>query len=195
MKRLEINIFLGCYASYNEGHLLDQSYFIEDKQDLDESIEKFRKHIDSTMSKIHGETVPEYYSEEIYIADIEVTVKDDYKVKWIETDIGECLGELRTFLDKVKSIDLDQLELLIALAKDRHCPISDINLDDLFIIEVDSPSDSDLSYAYTDLVCFFEDCTNDQLVNYFDHESFGRDLRHDFAIIETSNAYYAVSNN
>ena len=48
--------------------------------------------------------------------------------------------------------------------------------DDVIILDLDEPTDSDLGYAYVDMIGGVKELSDTALESYFDYESFGRDL-------------------
>lgn len=195
---IELKICLGCYASYNDGYLFDKWYTVTDSSELNDVLNEFEKHVIKSIKEARPEWVKEgyisdTYAEELYIADSEAY----YDGEFIKYDFNECILSAENFLDAFEGTFNNSIELLIQVAKDRGQDLEELSQldDELFCFEVDSKSNSDLSYAYCEITGFFDEFENaETLINYFDHDSYGNELSYEFSIYEVGNTYYAVGN-
>ena len=195
---IELKVFIGCHATYNDGFLFDKQFICVDVDDFDDSIEKAEKHFLDSIKAVKPEWVKDgyitdTYCEELYAADHELYVNGEF----VKLDCGECLSELRKFLEIIDGTDFSYpIALLIEVAKNRGDSLENLkDIDqDLFCFQVDSESNSDLAHGYTDMCGTFDNIEgNEFLKQYFDYESYGIDLSQEFTVYDINNTYYAVS--
>lgn len=199
MSDLRIEIFIGCHATYNDGYLFDKNYTITDTIELDDAIKNAEKHFLKCIKKARPEWekegyITDTYCEELYMADFEVYLDDVF----IKLESSECFETIRNFIDIMDTDFSYPISLLLAIMENNGGGYDDLKGydDDSFIFEVDSESDSDLSYGFLEISGGLDQFEgHDTLKQYFDHDSHGRDLAMEFTVYNIDNTYYAVSSN
>lgn len=186
---LEINVCLGCYASYNDGYLFDKWYKCEDSESIGDATKKFKDHVLACIEMERPEWVedgyvdPEYYAEELYLADYEICVDG----KLIDPKVGESIYDLQNFLESIEEIqDSERLQLFIEISKEYSYEEALERTENAFGIEIEGNKEYDVGYYFADLMCLFDDAP-EVLTRYFDYESYGRDI-----LIESQ--YYEIDN-
>ena len=161
----EIRLFMNTWANYNENGA-DDGITPTGWMSLDEAEEYAEKYAEYEPFINDTENVP-----------IEFDV-DEY------SNIPETIDTLRKYED----FDDWQREVFVAFIDNGYNvdeAFSIVDDDDYFYIKGDS--DTDLAYNYIDETGGIEELGRDTLEQYFDYDSFGRDLAFDF--IKTENGY------
>lgn len=191
---VELKVCLGCYASYNDGFLFDKWYTVTDSSELSDAVENFQAHVMESIKKAKPEWlkdgyIQDTYAEEIYISDSELYVNGEF----IPYD-SDAVSEVESLLDTLDQTFNHDLGLLFQVANNNGTDLDGLsNLDgDLFAFEVDSDSDSDIGYAYAEMTDALAQMP-DHLKNYFDYESYGRDLY--ATTYNVNGTWYAVLDN
>ena len=192
---VELKVCLGCYASYNDGYLFDQWHTVTDSTELADAVEKFQAHVMDEIKKARPEWVKdgyiqETYAEEIYISDSELYIDGEF----VKYDFSECLGAAESLLDSLDKTFNHNLSLLLQVAENNGQELDDLDrLDDnILAFEIDSDSNSDIGYAYAEMTGDV-DLMPEHLKNYFDYDSYGRDLY--ASTYEVNGTWYAVLDN
>jgi antirestriction protein len=193
--KLELKVCLGCYASYNDGYLFDQWHTVTDSIDLSDAVERFREHVMGEIKKAKPEWladgyIQETYAEEIYISDSELYIDDEF----IKYDFSESLSEADKLLDILNRSYNHNFGLLLQVAENNGQDLDDLDrLDDnILAFEIDSQSNYDIGYGYAEMSDTLIDMP-EHLKNYFDYESYGRDLY--ATTYEVAGTWYAVLDN
>lgn len=203
---LKIDICIGCHASYNDGYLLDKWYTCYDLDEINDALEKFEKYAlkqvrDNAKKENRDQSYidtyfPDHYAEELYLADFEIY----YDGEFIDLDFGESIWDLKQWLENDGQY-LDSLNnsfgLLMAI-KDHTGSDSDLSEIDnnVYFYELDGFNTNEaLGYEVAESTCMLDDVP-DSIKNYFDYESFGRDLilGGDYFTIEYQGTTYAINN-
>jgi len=194
MDKLIAKIWIGCYATYNDGFLFDKQYEVESVDELEDALKDAEKHFLECIRKEKPQwDIEDHYCEEMYIADNEI----EYNGEFLTRVKSECIGEIREILELNDESFNHDLALLFEASKVLgYDDLSELD-DRLFSVEVDSNSDSDLGHAYAEITCLFDSFENapETLINYFDYDSYGRDLYMEFTYIEVNGQGYAVNAN
>lgn len=195
---LEINVCLGCHASYNDGYLFDKWYKCYDLDDLKDVIEIFKDHVLKSIKKERPEWVKdgyitEHYTEELYLADYEIYLDGEF----LKCDFGESIWDLQQWVENVvgdlESMSSDEIELYNELLKNEDHEDALRIMKDAWAIEVGHNKHECIGYYFADLNCLFSDNNNSTLENYFDFESYGRDIYQESNTIEIGNKVYFVN--
>ncbi|WP_417353561.1 antirestriction protein ArdA [Flavobacterium alkalisoli] len=194
---VNLELWLGCEASYGDGFLFDKKYIVSDSSELDDAKEDFKKHVIESIGKarpdwVNDGYVSDSYAEELYIADYELTIDDIF----IEPDNGESLYDMGNLLETIENNSVNNpIDLLIAWAKNTGQSLDEVISDDeISYYELDENTHHELGYVIAHETGIFDNDSSQTLKDYFDYESYGRDLElgGDFTIIETDNNTYAV---
>jgi antirestriction protein len=185
MSELKIDVCLGCYASYSDGYLLDKWYKCNDIDDIDKACDEFQKYVLETMREMARKEgrdqnyidtfYPDHYAEELYLADYEVYLNDEF----IKLDIGESIFDLKNWVenmsDALLELDSDRVELFNELLKEYGHDDALEKAKEASVIEIETNKNQDVGYYFADLNNLFAD-GNKTLEMYFDYESYGRDI-------------------
>jgi hypothetical protein len=198
MKDIKLKICIGCYATYNDGYLFDKWFTVEDTIDLERVWKEAEAHHLESIKKARPDWIAEGYLHDSYCEELYIACEEAYiDGEFIKTDFSECYGEAEKFLEAVNADYSHPFELLMEVAKNRGQDLSDLTEIDknLYSIQVDSKSDSDLSHAIIEMNGGIEMLSKEELQHNFDHDSHGSDLYHDFTHFEVNGQDYAVSSN
>lgn len=150
-----INIFITNLGKYNEGELIGK--WVELPID-DDALEDVLKEIG----------INEEY-EEYFITDYETNVAG--------LDIGEYddIDMLNDIAERIESLDDDEIEIIDAFLQEGYdFEYAIDNMDDV-IVWYDCNDMTDIAYQYIEETGLLHDVP-ESLQNYFDYESFGRDM-------------------
>lgn len=198
---LKVNVFIGCYATYNAGYLFDKQYTVTSADELSEAIEAAEKHHLESLKKARPDWLTEgyitdHYCEELYAANYEIYFDGEF----LDLDFGESLYDLMSWLEN-DAAELDQLNnsfgLLLKIKDNLGTDKSLIEIDqEVHIIEIEGHNvDEELGYIVAEETCMLDGCP-DHIKNYFNYEQFGYDLiaGGDYFTIEFNNTTYAIDN-
>lgn len=203
---LKIDICLGCYASYNEGHLLDRWFTCYDIDDVSDAVELFEKEVLKIMrdkaikegrSKEYIDTYyPDHYAEELYLADYEIYFDGEF----LDLDFGESIWDLKQWIENDGQY-LDSLNnsfgFLVKLKEYLNTDKDLTELDsEVCFYELDGfNTDEALGYEVAEATCML-DGVPESVKGYFNYEQFGYDLiaGGDYFILEFGGVTYAIDN-
>ena len=193
--KLELNI--ESYEAYNIGHLLGKWHDVSDLslEEFEELLESISKDQAKTLNKLLKWN--ESLCEELFVADYEC----DLDIEYNEDNLIDMFNEFQELKALLENYDQDQIKVISAIRENEGREYCDteraIEIFDC-TMELDSSSNSEYELGYATMSNSGElDQYPDHIKNYFDYESFGRDLilGGDYNIISVDNISYAVPNN
>lgn len=180
-QEFKINIWLGCYASYNDGYLLDKQYSCSSYEDVEKAMENFKVHVVETMKLerpdwyADGYIDEDTYAEELYIADYEAYLGD----KFIQLKIGESIGELSDIFDAIEELDHltdERVSLYVELSQEYSHEEAVQKVQDSLAVELSNTHSKEFDVGYYFAHDLFAIEIPEHIEPYFDYEGYGRDI-------------------